>query len=160
MGMVRRDTERLATIDNILAKAEGQRGDALLSGLVADGVVVQRTQHAGESGVVEVTVLLAYDFLEYDGHFLLVDDVLRGGHISLRVAVIDRGIDGLDGTGQLAQHLVLVVQIGNHIGGVDAGEGLIVTVLQQRRGTHGDRTLHGIKEGEEVGNKCIGKLCL
>ena len=77
-------------------------------------------------------MLLTDDFLQDDRHLLLVDDVLRGQHIGFRILVIDGGIDTLDGAGQHAQHLVLVVETGYHVGGVDAGERLVVTVFKQR----------------------------
>ena len=131
MGMMGRDAQRLATVDDVLAQSEGQRGDALLGLLVADGIVVERAQHAAERRIEAGAVLAAYDLLQDDGHLLLVDDIRRGGHVGLGVLVVDGGVDGLDGTGQHAQHLVLVVQIGHHVGGVDTGEGLVVGVLQQ-----------------------------
>ena len=106
-----------------------------------------------------VAILVTHHLLQNDGHFLLVDDVRGGCHIGFRVLVIDRGIDTLDGTGKHAQHLVLVLQVGNHIGGVDAGEWLVVRVLQQGAGAHGDRCLDGLEEGEEVGYQRIGQLC-
>ena len=158
LGMIGRDAQRLSAVDDILAQSQSQRGDTLLGGLVADGVVVQRTEHARERGIIAVTILTADDLLQDDGHLLLVDDVLRGYHICLRVLVVHRGVDALDGTGQHAQHLILVVQIGYHIRTVDAGEGLVVAVLQERTGTDGNRRLDSIEEGEEVGYQRVGKL--
>ena len=49
-------------------------------------------------------------------------------------------------------------KIRNHIGGIDAGERLIVGILEQRTGTDGDRTLRCLKEGEEVGYQGIRQL--
>ena len=41
VGMVGTNAERLATVNDILAQSEGQRGDSLLGRLVVDGIVVQ-----------------------------------------------------------------------------------------------------------------------
>ena len=158
VGMVGRHTQRLSAVDDIFSQTEGQRRDAFLSQLVANGIIVQRAQHAREGGIEAGAILLAHHLLQDDGHLLLVDDIAGGSHIGLRVLIINGGIDALDGTGQHAQHLVLIVQIGYHIGGVDAGKGLVVGVLEQRRRADGDGRLHRIEEGEEVGYQRIGQL--
>ena len=97
--------------------------------------------------------------MQDDGHFLLVDDIGGCRHVGLGVAVVDRGIHTLDGTGQHPQHLVLVVEVGNHIGTVDSGEGLIVGILQERRRTDGNGRSRRVEEGEEVGHQRVGQLC-
>ena len=107
-----------------------------------------------------VAMRVAHHLLQYDGHLLLVDDVLRGGHVGLGVAIVDRGIDALDGCGQHLHHGILVLDKRNHVGGIDAGKGLIVAVLEQRAGTDGDGTLHGLEEGEEVVDELVGQLRL
>ena len=97
--------------------------------------------------------------MQDDSHLFLVDNVARCLHVCLRVAEVDRSIYSLDGIAQHAQHLVLVVQIGNHVGVVDAGEGLVVRVFQQRGRTDGKRRLHHVEEGEEVLHQAVGQLC-
>ena len=44
-GMIGRDTQRLSAVNDILAQSESKRGDTLLCRLLADGVIVQRTEH-------------------------------------------------------------------------------------------------------------------
>ena len=156
--MIGRHTQGLSAVDDILTQSERETGDTFLGRLVAYWVVVQRAQHAGEIGIVEVAVLLAHHFLQDNRHLLLVDDVLRGEHIGLRVLIINGSIDTLDSAGQHAEHLVFVVQIRYHIGTVDTCERLIMRILKQRRRAYGDRRLHRLEEGEEVGNQRIGQL--
>lgn len=58
----------------------------------------------------------------------------------------------------ITEHLILILQIRNHIGGIDAGERLVVRILKKRTGTDGYRTLRGLEEGEEVGYQGIRQL--
>ena len=156
--MVWRDTKRLTAINDILAKTKGKRDDTFLCCLLTYWVIVQGTKHTREVRIIEIAIALTHDLLQDDGHLLLVNDVLGSRHISLRVLVIDRGIDCLDGTGEHTQHLVLIFQIWYHIGRIDTCEGLVVSILKERRGAHGDRRLNGIEEGEEVGYQRVWQL--
>ena len=97
--------------------------------------------------------------LQDDCHLLLVDDIARCGHISLGIAIEHRGIHTLDGTRQHLKHLILVLKIRYHIGGIDSCKGLIVGIFEKRAGTDGYRTLRRLKKGEEVGYQCVGQLC-
>ena len=76
-------------------------------------------------------MLRAHHFLYDDGHLLLVDEVLRGGEVSLAVAVEHRRIDGLDSAAQQLKHEGVVVYTRHHVGGIDTCEGLILRVLEQ-----------------------------
>ena len=105
-------------------------------------------------------MLLADDFLQDDAHLLLIDDIGRGCHVSLRVAIVDAGINGFDGIGEHVQLLVFIRHMRNHIGGVDAGEGLVVAVLEQRTGTDSDWCLHDVEEGHEVANEACGQASI
>ena len=88
----------------------------ILRRLVADGVIVYRTEHSAYVGIVSVAVFLAYHFLQNHRHLLLVDDIARCRHIRLGVFVIHRGVNALDGGGEHLQHLLLVFEVRNHIG--------------------------------------------
>ena len=68
--------------------------------------------------------------MQYDSHLLLVDDVARGSHVGLRVLIVDRSIDTLDGTRQHLEHGIFVVEIRNHIGGVDTSKRLVVSIFE------------------------------
>ena len=116
MWVIRTHAQRLSAVHDIFSKSQSQRGNTLLGRLVANGIVVQRAQHTRERRIVEVAIAMTHHLLQYHCHLLLVDNVLRGRHVSLRVAIIDTGIHTLDGTGQHAQHLILIVEPGNHIG--------------------------------------------
>ena len=77
-----------------------------------------------------VAIFLADNLLQDDRHLLLINDIACGSHIGLGVTIINRGIDGLDGTSQHTQHFILVFKIRNHISRVDTCERLVVTVFQ------------------------------
>src|SRR3712207_8825611 len=82
--MVRADPQSLTTVDDVLAQSQCQRGDSLFRGLIADGVIIERTQYATDVGIELIAVCAAHDFLQYDGYFLLVDDVTGSGHVGFR----------------------------------------------------------------------------
>ena len=130
--MGRRKAQRCAAVDDIFAEAYCHLGHAVFGFFLAYRIVVERAAHAGERREVEIAVLLAYNFLNDDGHLLLVDDIARGVHIGFRCGIEHRGVDGLDGVGEHVKHLVRVVVTRNHIGGIDSGKWLIVGVFEQR----------------------------
>ena len=76
-------------------------------------------------------ILPSDDLLQYDRHLLLVYDIAGGCHVGFGVAVIDGGIDALDGACQHLQHVVLVVVPRYHVCGVYACEGLVVGIFQE-----------------------------
>jgi multidrug efflux pump len=63
-------------------------------------------------------ILLAHHLLQNHSHLFLVYHVACGCHIRLRVFIIDRGIDALDGTRQHFEHGIFVLKIGYHVCGV------------------------------------------
>ena len=158
VGVVGRHAQGLSAVDDVLAQSQCQARYALLGFLVADGIVVERAQHAADIGIVVVAILPAHHGLQYHSHLLLVYHVLCGGHVSLGVAVVNRGIDSLDGASQHTQHLILVLKIGYHVSAVDACKRLVVGIFEQRRGAYGYRRVRGIEESEEVCNERIGQL--
>ena len=158
MRMIRTDAEGLTAIHDILTQSEGKTGYTLLCLLIADRIIVERTEHATHRRIIAGAVVLAHHLLQDNRHLLLVDDVAGGCHVCLGIAIEYRGIHALDGTGEHLEHLILIVEIRNHIGGIDAGERLIVGIFEQRTGTDGDRTLRCLEEGEEVGYQRIGQL--
>ena len=158
MRMIRTDAEGLTAIHDILAQSEGKTGYALLCLLIADRIIVERTEHATHRRIIAGAVVLAHHLLQDYCHLLLVDDVAGGGHVCLGIAIEHRGIHALDGAGEHLEHLILIREIRYHIGGIDTGERLIVGILEQRTGTDGDRTLRCLEEGEEVGYQRIGQL--
>ena len=99
----------------------------------------------------------SYHFLEDDRHLLLVDYISCGLHVCFRVVVIDRCVDTLDGVFEHLQHGFPVVEVRNHVGGIDSCKGLVVAVLQQAAGTYGDGAAGGVDEGFAVGNQSVGK---
>ena len=157
--MIWRHAQRLSAVHDILAKTQGQRRYAVFSLLVANGIIVDGAQHAADVGIEASVILLAHNLLQDHSHLLLVYDVARGCHVGLRVFIIDRGIDALDGTRQHGEHGILVVEPRNHVGAVDACEGLVVGIFEQRAGAYGYRTVRGIEEGEEIGYQRVGQLC-
>ena len=137
VGMGWADAQGESAIDDVFAKAEGEVDDAFGGLFVAYGVVVDAAGYAGDGGVVAGVVLLSDDFLKDDCHLLLIDDVGGGCHVVFGGAIEDGGIDALDGVGKEFEALVFVVGEGYHVGGVDACEGLVVAVLEERGGAYG-----------------------
>ena len=80
----------------------------------------------------------------------MVYDVARGLHIGFGVFEKDRGINAFDSIAEHMEHAVSVVEKGHHVGVVNAGEGLIVAVFEQRTGADGNGTAGGFDEGEDV----------
>ena len=105
-------------------------------------------------------MLLSYHLLYYHRHLLLVYKVLRGGHVSLGVVIVNGGIDSLHGIRQVGKHLIPVVGIRYHVGAVDAGERLVMAVFEQRRGTHRQRLLRGVYHSVEIVEQRLRQLCL
>ena len=127
-----REAQRASAVHDQFAQAHGDVADAVLRAFVADGVVVDRAGHARTGGEVQPVLLRAAHFLDDHGHLLLRDEVLRRLDVGPRRREIDRGVDAFDRLEQQAQHLVLVVDVGDHVGRVDAGEGLVVRVFELR----------------------------
>ena len=138
-----REAQRAPSVDDQLAQPHGQVADAVRRLFVADRVVVDRACDARAGGQEDAVLLRAAHLLDDNGHLLLGDEVLRGGDVGPRRREVDRGVDALDRPQQQAQHLVLVVGVGDHVGGVDPGEGLVVRILELRRRTHGQRRMDG-----------------
>ena len=150
IGMIGRHAQRLSAVHDVFSESQRERGNSVLSLLVAYGIVVERAQHTAEVGIITVVVLLANHLLKYHSHLFLVDDIARGGHVSLRVTVIHGRIDTLDGACQHLEHGILVLHIRYHVRGINACEGLVVCVLEERARPYCDGTLHRIEEYKEV----------
>ena len=75
---------------------------------------------------------------------------MRRGEVSPRRGEIDRGVDTLDGLEQQPEHLIPVVHVGDHVGGIDACEGLVVRIFQLRRRTYGQRRADGLDVGLQL----------
>ena len=157
-GVVRTDTQGETAVDNVFSKSQRQAHRAFFGQFVVDGIIVDRAGHTGYGRIVTVAILGANHFLKDDGHLFLVDDVASGLHVGLAILIIYGGIHTLDGIAQHAEHLVLVVQIGNHVSGIDTGKRLVVGVFQQAGRTDGNGGLDGIEEGEKVFHQTVGQL--
>ena len=155
-----REAQTAAAVDNVFAQTDSQIDHAILGLLVIDGIVVDRAPYPGKRRVIAVAILVAHHLLQDDGHLLLVDDVGGGRHIGLAVGIEYRGVDGFHGIEHQPQHLLLVVESRNHVGRIDAGEGLIVRIFEQARRTHGNRFAHHVEEGQQVGLQLVGELGL
>ena len=83
VGMVGRHAQRLPAVHDVFSQSQRQACHAFLGRFALQGVIVERAEHAADVGIVLVAVLFSHHFLQYHGHFLLVDDVARGGHVSL-----------------------------------------------------------------------------
>ena len=108
-------------------------------------------------GIVAPFIGRAYHFLQEHGHLLLVDDVARGGHVSLAVLVEHRGVDGLDGIHQEFETLGDVVNRRNHVGRIDAGKGLVVRIFEEGRRADGNGLIDHLEIGNEVCAEALGE---
>ena len=102
-------------------------------------------------------MLFTHNFLQNYGHLFLVYDVAGGGHVILAPLIEDTGINGFYGSCQHRKTIVFVGCIWNHIGGIDAGKGLIVRVFQQTAATDGNRRTYYRQEGFQVAQQSHGK---
>ncbi len=101
--------------------------------------------------VIVVAVPPADDLLHDHRHLLFLDPVGGGLDVALGRPRVGRGVHQLDGVAQLVEaHPQVGVVVGQHVGGVDAGEGLELAVLQQRTRAHGQRVAHLVQERLEV----------
>jgi len=121
-----RETQPHVTIHDIFPQSEGHVHDTVFRLFIPDGIVVDGTGHTRDAGIKELSVLRADDLLQHDRHFLLIDEILRGSHIGFAVFVEHRRIDCFDGIAEQANHLIFIVHVGNHVGGVDPGEWLVL----------------------------------
>ena len=156
--VVRTNAQGKPSVYDVFSEAERKAHDAFFGQFVVDRVVIDRAGHPRNGRIVAVSVSGADHFLKDDGHFLLVDNVACSLHVRLAVFVVHRSIDPLDGIAQHAEHLILVVEIRNHVGRVDAGEGLVVRIFEQAGRTDGYRRLHRLEEGEEILHQTVGEL--
>ena len=122
-----------SSVNDVFPQSEGDVHDAVLRLLVVDGVVVHRARHARDMRIEACAVCLSHHLLYDDRHLLLVYDIACRRHVCFRILVEDRGIDSLDGVAQHLQSLFGVAERRNHVCRIDAGERLVVRILQERR---------------------------
>ena len=147
----RAEAQRLAPAHHRAPEPQRHRRDAVLGLEVARRVVVRRQADAREVRIVVVLVPPADDLLHDDRHLLLLDAVGGRLDVALGRARVGRGVDQLDGVAQLVQaHLQVGMVVGQHVGGVDAREGLELAVLQQAARANRQRVAHLVQERLEV----------
>ena len=112
LGVARREAKHLFAIHDHLAQTVCHLDDTIFGFLLAYGVEIDATCHAGDDGEEVVAFLFAADLLEHDGHLLLGEHVARGRDIATRSGVIDRGVDRLDGLAEQTKFLILVSVLG------------------------------------------------
>jgi len=83
VGVIGREPESHTAVHDVFAQPECQIDNTLFSFFVSDRIIVERTRHARHGRVITVAILVADHFLQDYGHFLLVDDIACGLHISL-----------------------------------------------------------------------------
>ena len=144
LRMSGRESKRRATIHDILTQTKCYLGLTFLWKFVAQRIEIQAPGNTREGGIEPpgqtyhirigaFTALLPYHFLNYHGHFLLVNHILRGLHIRLGFAVEHTGIHRFHSFCQVLQRLLRLLRImWYHVGRVDACKGLILRVFQQR----------------------------
>ena len=157
VGMGRTDAQVHAAVHDVFPQPECKVYRAVFGLFVPDGVVVHRTGHTGDVRVETVTVTVSGHFLKNHRHFFLVDDVARGRHIRLAVAVEHRSVYPLDGIAQHLQPHVTTLHVRYHIGGVYPGKRLVMGIFEQGRGTDGYGLAHDIEIGLQVADQAFGQ---
>ena len=152
----RRKTQRNSPLDHQFAQPEGNIGNTVFGFFVPDGVEVQRPRHSREGREIVSVLLRTANLLYHDRHLLIGQAVRAGLDIGSAGAVVDRGIDPLDGLADHTNHLLLVVHPRHHISGVDACKGLEVGILQFGTRPHGQRTLHVAQKDPQVLQQLLG----
>ena len=158
--VIRRETKCHTSVYNIFSQSKSQVHCAFFGFFISQGIIIERTCHAGHRRVVTVSVLISHNFLQDDCHLFLVDHVRCSLHIGFTVSEVNRRIDSFDRIGKHTEHFVTVVQIRNHIRIVYSGKRLIMRIFQQGRRTDGNRGLHHIEEGEKVLYQPVGQFRL
>ena len=156
--MIRTNAQSQSAVNDVFSQTESQAYDSFFGQFIVDGIIIDGTCHPRNSRIITVAVLRPYHLLQNDCHFLLIDDIAGCLHVGLAVLIIYRSIYSLDGVAQHAKHLILVVQIRNHVRRVDAGKGLVVRIFKQTGRTDGYRRLHRIEKREEILHKPVGQL--
>ena len=100
------------------------------------------------------------NLLKHNCHLLLVYDIRGGGHISLGIPVINRGIHTLDSLCKHTEHYLHILYVRYHICRIDTCKWLIVAILKKRRRTNGKRALCGIDEDFTVTTHILRELSL
>ena len=145
-----RESQRHAAIHYIFAKSHSYLAHSVLGAFFVHGIIVKRAPYARKRWIEIAVVGASHHFLYYHCHLLLVDNVARGLHICLAVGEEHRGIHSLYGVAQLLEHGSLIGEMRYHVGGIDAGKGLIMAIFEQTRRTYGKRPVYHIEEGIEV----------
>ena len=128
---------------------------------MAEGIEVIRPGHSGNMRIETLTAAHPDDLLDDHRHFLIRRGVLCRPDIVFRVLEEGRGIDELHGLDQFLEpgvgtHLV----VGDHLGGIDAGERLEHGVLEQTRGPDSQRGLHLGDQSAKVADELGGEVGL
>ena len=137
-GERRGEAQGDAAVDDGLAQAQGDVDHPVLGLGLADGIIIVGAGHAGKVGIEAFRVRPAHHRLDDHGHLFVLHAVGRAGDVGLGLAEERRRIDELDGVDQVEEaDIVAVLVVGQHLGGIDAGERLVEGILQQARGADG-----------------------
>jgi hypothetical protein len=104
---------------------------------------------------------LAEHLLDDDGHLLLTRRSTNGCQVGFGFGEECGRVDELDGLIEAGEARVLLdFVVGNHLGAVDAGEGVIEIVLEQARRAHGERRVDVRDQTTEIADVLSRQLRL
>ncbi len=135
----RAEADAALPLDDRLAQAERDGGDAVRGGHRRRGIEVVRPRDAREIGIEALAVPRADDPLEDHGHLLLLEAVGRGPQVALGAPAERRGVDALDRVDEPLEPFRQRPLVRQHHRVVDAREGLVLRILEEARGADGDR---------------------
>ena len=159
MRSARTEPDAALALDDGLAEAERDGGDAVPGGHRRRRIEVIRARDAREVGVEALAVSRPDDPLEDHGHLLLLEAVGRRSQVALGAPAERRGVDALDREDETLEPLRQLSLVRQHHRVVDAREGLVLRILEEARGTDGDRLLDAGQVGAEVVQGFAGERC-
>ena len=143
-----------------MPQAQGHIGHAIPIQGGLHGVEVGAARRAADGRVEMLAMARPLQALNHYGHFLLLHAVGRGAHVALGRLAVGGGKHQLHRLDEFTQALLPVRgAVGKHDGAIDAREGLVLAVLQQAAGAHGQRAVEefhhmaqvNLEEGRENG---------
>ena len=154
LGVARAETLSDLAVHHHTAEPQRHRGDTVLRRHGTGRIEVVRAGHAGHVWVEAVAVRGPHQFLHDHRHLLFFRAVRSGPEVVLGVLAEGGCVHALDGRLQLGQaHAPSRVVVGQHVGLVDAGQRLILGVLEQARGADGQRVADQLQEGGQIADR-------
>src|SRR5208337_1517282 len=145
------EAQTLPSPDHCAAESQGDGSEAVFHAHGRVRIEIARAHDSGKFRIKASAVFRTHYLLDKHGHLFLFQTIGRSAHVGFGMLAEGGGIDELDGLHELLQaRLDAGILVGQHEGFVHAGEGLVLRVLQQAGGAHGQRIMHLLKERQQL----------